>query len=92
VSSEGSPDEPADAPPLPVEVPPDQLPPATLRAVVEAFVLREGTDYGRQEVSFETKVAQVLRQLEHGDAQILFDPVTETVTIAPTVRSASRRL
>jgi uncharacterized protein YheU (UPF0270 family) len=73
-------------------VSPGDLAPETLRAVVEAFVLREGTDYGRQEVSFEAKVAEVLRQLEHGDAQILFDPATETVDIVPTIRSANRRL
>jgi uncharacterized protein YheU (UPF0270 family) len=72
--------------PPPVEVAPDQLSPQALRGVVEAFVLREGTNYGLREVDFETKVAQVLRQLESGDAQILFDPATESVTIAPTVR------
>jgi uncharacterized protein YheU (UPF0270 family) len=72
--------------PPPVEVAPDQLSPAALRGVVEAFVLREGTDYGLREVDFEAKVAQVLRQLESGEAQILFDPASETVTIAPTVR------
>jgi uncharacterized protein YheU (UPF0270 family) len=72
--------------PPPVEVAPDQLSPQALRGVVEAFVLREGTNYDLREVDFETKVAQVLRQLESGDAQILFDPATESVTIAPTVR------
>ena len=84
-------EQPPDHPP-PVEVPPDDLAPETLRALAEAFVVREGTDYGRQEVSFEAKVAQVLRQLEHGDAQILFDPATETVDIVATVRSGNRRL
>lgn len=75
-----------------MEVPADQLAAETLRAVVEAFVLREGTDYGRQEASLDAKVAQVLRQLEYGDAQILFDPATETIDIVPTVRSGMRRL
>jgi uncharacterized protein YheU (UPF0270 family) len=76
--------DPDDIPP-PVEVAPDQLSPEALRGVVEAFVLREGTDYGLREVGFEAKVAQVLRQLESGDAVILFDPATESVTIAPAV-------
>jgi uncharacterized protein YheU (UPF0270 family) len=84
-------EQPPEQPP-PVEVPADQLAAETLRAVVEAFVLREGTDYGRQEASLDAKVAQVLRQLEHGDAQILFDPATETIDIVPTVRSGMRRL
>jgi uncharacterized protein YheU (UPF0270 family) len=82
--------DPDDTPP-PVEVAPDQLSPDALRGVVEAFVLREGTDYGLREVGFEAKVAQVLRQLEAGEARILFDPASETVTIASTVRPAGAR-
>ena len=41
-------------------VAPDDLEPDTLRAVIESFVLREGTDYGEHETSLEAKVAQVL--------------------------------
>lgn len=52
-----------------------------LRGVVESFVLREGTDYGDREVAFDTKVAQVIRQLERGEAGIVFDPLTETIDI-----------
>jgi hypothetical protein len=51
--------------------------------VVESFVLREGTDYGVRQHSFEEKVEQVMLQLYRGEAQILFDPDTESVTIAP---------
>jgi uncharacterized protein len=49
--------------------------------VLEAFVLREGTEYGEHDVPLDTKVAQVLRQLERGEAQIVFDPGTESVTL-----------
>jgi len=49
--------------------------------VIEAFVLREGTDYGEREYSLEQKVAQVRAQLERGQARILFDPESNTVTI-----------
>ena len=49
--------------------------------VVEAFVLREGTDYGERVASHEEKVMQVMRQLERGAAKIVFDPVTESVDI-----------
>ena len=52
-----------------------------LRAVIESFVLREGTDYGEREVSLDAKVAGVLRQLERGEAQIVFDPETSSVDI-----------
>ncbi len=52
-----------------------------LRGVVESFVLREGTDYGEREYSFDQKVAHVLARLARGDAQIMFDPDSETVHI-----------
>lgn len=67
----------------PVEVPHRALSPGTLRAVVEAFVLREGTDYGAREFSHDEKVRQVLDGLERGEVRILFDPATETVTLLP---------
>jgi uncharacterized protein YheU (UPF0270 family) len=65
----------------PVVVPYQELSDELLRAVVEAFVLREGTDYGEREVSFEQKVAAVIQQLARGEAAIVFDPDTETVGI-----------
>lgn len=65
----------------PVRVAPGDLAPETLRAVVESFVLREGTDYGRHETPLDAKVAQVMAQLLRGEAQIVFDPGTETVSI-----------
>ncbi|MEZ5460002.1 MAG: YheU family protein [Steroidobacteraceae bacterium] len=66
-----------------VIVPHDALSPEALRGVVEAFVLREGTDYGEREASFESKIGDVLRQLQRGEADIVFDPDTETVGIVP---------
>jgi len=71
-----------------VEVPYGDLSAELLHAVVESFVLREGTDYGEREYSFEDKVAHVMRQLRKGEAKILFDPESESVTIA--VRQASK--
>jgi uncharacterized protein len=66
---------------LPLEVPHTALSATALRGVVEAFVLREGTDYGDREVPFEAKVAQVMRSLERGEARIVFDPKTQSVDI-----------
>jgi uncharacterized protein len=54
-----------------------------LRGLIEAYVLREGTDYGEREVAFETKIAQVMRRLERGEARIVFDPRTRSVDILP---------
>ncbi len=66
----------------PVVVPHGALDADVLRAVLESFVLREGTDYGAEEVTLDSKVARVLEQLERGEAEILFDPETESIDIA----------
>ncbi len=78
-ASEPRPDPPADS--EPVVVPHTELSPELLRGVVESFVLREGTDYGEREASLEQKVAAVVRQLERGEARILFDPCSESIDI-----------
>ena len=54
----------------------------TLRAVIESFVLREGTDYGERDASFDSKVADVMRQLERREAVIIYDPGSDSVDIA----------
>lgn len=70
-----------DAPPNSVTVPHTELAPDLLHAVVESYVLREGTDYGEKEFSLQEKVAHVIRQLKRGEARIVFDPETESVSI-----------
>jgi hypothetical protein len=62
-------------------VPYTELAPELLHAVVESYVLREGTDYGEKEFSLEEKVAHVMRQLKRGEARIMFDPESESVSI-----------
>jgi len=62
-------------------IPYDQLSPDTLRAVIEEFVTRDGTDYGEIEVSLEQKVSQVSRELKSGKALILFDTGDQTCNI-----------
>ena len=52
-----------------------------MRGVLESFVLREGTEYGERDVSLDQKVAQVTKQLQRGEAQIVFDPESETIDI-----------
>ena len=74
----------------PVEVPHTELAPETLRAVIESFVLREGTDYGERQVSLESKVADVMRQLERREAVIVFDPLTESIAILPATGARAR--
>jgi uncharacterized protein YheU (UPF0270 family) len=48
---------------------------------VESFVLREGTDYGERELSLAEKVARVMTQLKKGEANIVFDPESESISI-----------
>jgi uncharacterized protein YheU (UPF0270 family) len=81
-----------DAPPLPeaLVIPHGELSPEALRGLVEAFVLREGTEYGSHEVALDAKVAQVMRQLERGEARVIFDPESEVVDIV-TAQSLRRR-
>ena len=64
-----------------VDVPYAELDAEVLHAVVESYVLREGTDYGEHEFSLADKVSQVLRQLKRGEARIVFDPESQTVSI-----------
>jgi uncharacterized protein len=67
--------------PEPVEVPYSALKEDVLHAVIESFVLREGTDYGEREYSLEDKVARVLTQLKRREAKIVYDPSSHSVTI-----------
>jgi len=62
-------------------VPCDRLSPEALRAVIEEFVTRDGTDYGEIEAPLERKVAQVYGELKSGKAFILFDIRTQTCNI-----------
>ncbi|CZF84597.1 hypothetical protein RN22_20285 [Grimontia sp. AD028] len=67
-------------------VPWQEIPEETLRNLIEHFVLREGTDYGEQEASFEEKVEQVYNLLKNKEAVVVFSELHETVDIKP-VRS-----
>jgi uncharacterized protein YheU (UPF0270 family) len=65
-------------------IPHRMLSPEALRGVIEAFITREGTDYGMHEVPLATKVAQVRYQLDVGTAVIVYDEATDSCTIQPT--------
>jgi uncharacterized protein len=65
-------------------IPHQMLSPEALQGVIEAFVTREGTDYGIQDVSLATKILQVRQQLDAGTAVIVYDEDAESCTIQPT--------
>jgi hypothetical protein len=60
-----------------MRIPYTELAPATLRAVVQEFVTRDGTDHS----SVERRVESVLRQLNAGRVELHFDEQTETCNI-----------
>ena len=64
-----------------VEVPYARLPPAVLGRLVEEFVTRDGTDYGAVERTLHEKTMDVTRQLERGDAVIVYDETSGTTNI-----------
>lgn len=64
-----------------IEIPHSELSADALRGVIESYVLREGTEYGAQDFTLDEKVEQVLRQLQRKEAQILFDPGSETIDL-----------
>ena len=64
-----------------IKVPLSELSEEALHGVVEAFVLREGTDYGHRDHSLAEKRERVLDQLRKGQAELHFDPVSNSFDI-----------
>ncbi|MFT6193280.1 MAG: hypothetical protein ACJASU_000175 [Cognaticolwellia sp.] len=65
-------------------IPLKQLSTETLNAIIEDFVLREGTEYGSEDVSLSDKITQVHQQLTQGSALLVYSALHETVNILPT--------
>jgi len=64
-----------------MDIPWKTLSKSALRGLIEEFVSREGTEYGGVAVEMSAKREQVQLQLERGEAQINFDPETDTTDI-----------
>lgn len=52
-----------------------------LLGVLDAFILREGTDYGHQDFTLEQKRDRVISRLQRGEAEIIFYPENEHIDI-----------
>ena len=63
----------------PMRISPTLLSPTALRAVVQEFVTRDGTDH----TSVERRIENVMRQLDAGRVELHFDGKTETCNILP---------
>ena len=62
-----------------MRIPPRLLSPAAIRAIVEEFVTRDGTDHS----SVERRLETVMRQLDAGRVKLHFDGETKTCNILP---------
>lgn len=62
-------------------IPYTEIAPDTLHNLIEYYLLREGTDYGEQEIPLPEKVAAVRRQLKSGDVVIVYSELHESVNL-----------
>ncbi len=60
-----------------LHIPHTQLSPAVLRAVVQEFVTRDGTDHS----GIEQRIERVITQLERGQAQLHYDADSQSCNI-----------
>jgi uncharacterized protein YheU (UPF0270 family) len=63
-----------------MHIPHTQLSPAALRAVVQEFVTRDGTDHS----GIERRIERVLAQLNRGLAQLHYDTESQSCNIVMT--------
>lgn len=75
-----------------IEVPIEQLVPETVTALIEAFILREGTNYGAEEVPLETQIRQVQAQLKKRTIKLVFDPESESCSLVTERQFRDRKL
>ena len=64
-----------------VVIPYQQLSEQALLGVIDAFILREGTDYGHRDISLQEKRDRVRSMLVDGRAEIRYYPETEFIDI-----------
>ena len=67
-----------------IEIPAERVSKEALRALMEEFILREGTDYGHSEATLEDKLRKVQKQLDSGRASIVFSTLTENTSLMLT--------
>lgn len=53
----------------------------TLNNIVESVILREGTDYGVEELSLAQKKQRLLNQIRNGSAVIVWSELHESIDI-----------
>ena len=64
-----------------VKIEKEQISSEALDQIFENFILREGTDYGHKDLSFDTKKENLNRMLLKNQIVIVYDNETESVTL-----------
>lgn len=77
------PDESNDESPRWIEVPHDELAPATLERLLSDVALRDDADYSDAPVPLERRVALAREALRRGELVVVFDLKTETASVLP---------
>ncbi|EIJ71866.1 YheU family protein [Pasteurella bettyae] len=62
-------------------IPWQELEKETLINIVESFILREGTDYGMEELSLAEKTENLLSQIRSGNVAIFWSELHQTIDI-----------
>lgn len=68
-----------------VVIPYKKLSREALLGLVEEFVTRHGTDGGYTRASLGQNVEAVLGQLDRGEAEVVYDQISQTANIVPTI-------
>lgn len=71
-------------------IPWQELAPETLDNIVESVVLREGTDYGVEELSLAQKKAQLLAKIRNGSAVVVWSELHESIDIKDKMEFLNR--
>ena len=66
-----------------MDIPYTEISEEALKAIIQEYITREGTEYGIKEYSFEQKIEQIEQQLVKGDIKINFDDETQTCNLVP---------
>ena len=64
-----------------MKIPYTELSQEALLGVMDAFILREGTDYGYEEITIDQKRSRVLSMLQSGEAEIVFYQESDHIDI-----------
>ena len=64
-----------------MKIPYTELSREALLGVMDAFILREGTDYGHEEITIDQKRSRVLSMLRSGEAEIVFYQESDHIDI-----------